>query len=1188
MKSHLLLVISSLAHGNCPAQDPLATLQEQLKRHPFFKAVSFQIDSSHPTYTFLLQQSLNREEKNYERLIINPILPYLTKVEEIFVKTYCEPNGLQRRADASRTIIAVLASRGLYDDYARVTSEPSLHASLAHYNPTLGLAVTYRSGFGSGDAHSERHSLLHEFVHALQHAYSSTGRMPAPMWFNEGLAEYRSAHTNMVRSLDEPPHHDGHLEMAQEMLGGDLGRRHLIQLGELVALETYEAAVAAIRRQVGQQVDRGIALACFYTQSQMLVRYLHEGEQGHHRAGFVRYFGAVQTGKRGLEAFRECFGLTAEADLKAMEAGFVGWLQKTLLQSSGAGTVAGTDGETAPLKPPVAFDAKVLAWSSEDWPDRVAAARALAAEGRYAAALAILPTDAEAAPLPAESRSMLGRERYRMQVLIDLRSKLVQALPAKAGDIELAGQRGRLQQIDQDHVVLLVKSGEQRLLVTPKMLLQLGQKAKSFEYAESWKEVWLRWLGGEELAKLRQWKGKDYSRRQELERDLTGDLDITAGAAAQLLQSLQTQELPNEHASAQELLHRLLASTRSGAPLWQRRREPTQQLLRALAERAFSTSDPAALGIRGTLTKLDNERVRVHYPSPAQSPNLDFTGIEQAPVKFARGGRIAYDGPTQVRPESDHWALIGNGALQWPMPWRGAMTIELEYQFAEQSSDFVLMLCVAPGRYLLVDINGRVKIDDSTTNLRDEKGVAETVFIAQPQRMKIEHDGAKQMTVEVNGKRTATVASVGNCTHGHILLVVRSSAPIHLRNFSISGTLDPRRPGELRERSVQRLLASMWQPLPAGSASDDAAPAPGTPTPARLRDGKLKGLVAQPQARLALAWLARHQDDDGRWDVDGFRRHDPADTPGDGAGNPVHDIGVTALAMMAFCFDGSSLTKGPYSVNLQAATQWLMSQQNMATGAISPMNHGRAIIDHALATAALAELLQRDGNDQLRGAVTRAVSFLEQYRNPYLVWDYVARTNDSRSFTTACCVDALVRAKHAGIAVTEQSLQNATTWFESVAEPKGRHGYQKAGEYSARMPGDHGVRFPTSLVETCTAIAMHCRLMLGQTPASKPVLRAAAELLLAKPPSWDRQKGSIDECYWYFGTSAMWHFGGKQWQDWRRQLVPAVTKNQQSEGPNAGSWDPVGAWSEEGGRVGITALLALALLMAQDSAGVVR
>jgi hypothetical protein len=123
------------------------------------------------------------------------------------------------------------------------------------------------------------------------------------------------------------------------------------------------------------------------------------------------------------------------------------------------------------------------------------------------------------------------------------------------------------------------------------------------------------------------------------------------------------------------------------------------------------------------LTKLDNERVRVHYPSPAQSPNLDFTGIEQAPVKFARGGRIAYEGPTQVRPESDHWALIGNGALQWPMPWRGAMTIELEYQFAEQSSDFVLMLCVAPGRYLLVDINGRVIVNDSTTNLRDEKGV---------------------------------------------------------------------------------------------------------------------------------------------------------------------------------------------------------------------------------------------------------------------------------------------------------------------------------------------------------------------------------------------------------------------------------------------------------------------------------
>jgi len=97
MKSQPLLALFCLVASLCPAQDPLAALQEQLKRHPFFKAVSFQIEGSHPSFTFLLQESLNREEKNYERLIINPILPYLTKVEEIFVKTYCEPNGLQRR-----------------------------------------------------------------------------------------------------------------------------------------------------------------------------------------------------------------------------------------------------------------------------------------------------------------------------------------------------------------------------------------------------------------------------------------------------------------------------------------------------------------------------------------------------------------------------------------------------------------------------------------------------------------------------------------------------------------------------------------------------------------------------------------------------------------------------------------------------------------------------------------------------------------------------------------------------------------------------------------------------------------------------------------------------------------------------------------------------------------------------------
>ncbi|MHC4516557.1 MAG: hypothetical protein ACYS5W_23085, partial [Planctomycetota bacterium] len=49
---------------------------------------------------------------------------------------------------------------------------------------------------------------------------------------------------------------------------------------------------------------------------------------------------------------------------------------------------------------------------------------------------------------------------------------------------------------------------------------------------------------------------------------------------------------------------------------------------------------------------------------------------------------------------------------------------------------------------------------------------------------------------------------------------------------------------------------------------------------------------------LGLKWLRDHQDEDGKWDCDGFMKHDKEGPPCDGAGNAVHDVGVTALGLL--------------------------------------------------------------------------------------------------------------------------------------------------------------------------------------------------------------------------------------------------------------------------------------------------
>jgi hypothetical protein len=88
-------------------------------------------------------------------------------------------------------------------------------------------------------------------------------------------------------------------------------------------------------------------------------------------------------------------------------------------------------------------------------------------------------------------------------------------------------------------------------------------------------------------------------------------------------------------------------------------------------------------------------------------------------------------------------------------------------------------------------------------------------------------------------------------------------------------------------------------------------------------------------------------------------------------------------------------------------------------------------------------------------------------------------------------------------------------------------------------------------------------------------MRRAVDRLLANKPRWDEQAGTIDHYYWYYGSYALFQVGGRAWIEWSKALEVAVVGAQRRDGNFAGSWDPVGVWGEDGGRVYSTAMLAL-------------
>jgi hypothetical protein len=326
-----------------------------------------------------------------------------------------------------------------------------------------------------------------------------------------------------------------------------------------------------------------------------------------------------------------------------------------------------------------------------------------------------------------------------------------------------------------------------------------------------------------------------------------------------------------------------------------------------------------------------------------------------------------------------------------------------------------------------------------------------------------------------------------------------------------------------------------------------------------------------------LVWLQRHQDADGRWDADEFMKHDTAGEPCDGPGNPTEDVGVTGLALLAFLGDGSTMRTGPFKSAVRTGVEWLRDQQDPRTGFIGTPSHRDAMYGHAIATLALCEAYGLSRHPGLRKHAQRAIDYVIAARNPGAVWRYQPQGGDNDTSITGWMVLCLVSAREFGLSIDPAALVCAGAWLDQVTDPStGRAGYTRRGELSSRR-AEMQRRFPPEKSESMTAVGLLCRVFLGQDPATTPVMTTAAKTLLQRPPRWDTSAGTIDMYYWYYGSFALYQIGGKVWDAWNTEMTAAVLKSQRHDGNAKGSWDPVDAWGEDGGRVYSTAMMTLCL-----------
>jgi hypothetical protein len=194
----------------------------------------------------------------------------------------------------------------------------------------------------------------------------------------------------------------------------------------------------------------------------------------------------------------------------------------------------------------------------------------------------------------------------------------------------------------------------------------------------------------------------------------------------------------------------------------------------------------------------------------------------------------------------------------------------------------------------------------------------------------------------------------------------------------------------------------------------------------------------------------------------------------------------------------------------------------------------------------------------LRGPLLRAIQYTLSTQNPDDGgWRYVkGQAGDMSIFGWQLM--ALKSAEIAGIKIPDDAKRRMVQFLSnrSYGQDKGLASYREGEEVSVSM----------------TAEALFSRQMLG-IKRTDPASLEAVDYLMQNLP----RRSELNLYYWYYGTLAMYQYGGESWRMWNESLRDLLVAEQRQSGENAGSWDPRGPWGPYGGRLYSTTLSALCL-----------
>lgn len=169
-----------------------------------------------------------------------------------------------------------------------------------------------------------------------------------------------------------------------------------------------------------------------------------------------------------------------------------------------------------------------------------------------------------------------------------------------------------------------------------------------------------------------------------------------------------------------------------------------------------------------------------------------------------------------------------------------------------------------------------------------------------------------------------------------------------------------------------------------------------------------------------LQWLARQQFRDGHWE----------------AQNGHYPVAMTGLAGLALLADGSTLTQGKYSREIENAVDYLVGRFQKKTGMIGrpddPREQQRYMYAQGFATMFLAQVYGEESDEgrrrELERVLTGAVDFIGKAQTKLGGWGYLSAADGSdfdEGSVTITQMQALRACKNAGIPVPKEVVDKA-------------------------------------------------------------------------------------------------------------------------------------------------------------------